>query len=452
MTIQELLEEKGTIVAAMRSALDANPGDKWTAEHEAAYVAQNKRLGEIEAKITTLRTDEATRAERAAALDAAEQRTREQGNNQGGNAGGNHGEQRQRPAGDRAAVALQAWLRAGEGQEISAEHRAACQELGVNPNTREIGLNLRNNYGAPAWCVGGNQGRREVRAGLDVGTSGAGQETIPQGFLAELDRKMLAFGGPRAVCNVIRTASGNNLPVPKVDDTSNTGVLLAEATTIGTSIDPTFSAVTLGAYKFSSKAVLVSAEILQDSAFNMASLVASLLGERLGRIMGAYNTTGTGSSQPQGIVNGSAAGVTAASATAIAADELFGLVHSVDPAYRLGGACGWMMNDNVLLMIRKLKDTTNQYLWQPGLSQGVPDRLAGYPVTINQHMDVTPATTDKVMLFGDFTHFTIRDVAEIRFRRLDERYADTDQVGFVAFARMDSKMIQSAAIKHLVMA
>lgn len=447
--IMDLLQEKAALVKEMRAGLEANPGDKWNAECEATWGTQNKRLGEIETESAAIRADEATRAERARLLDEAEQRSREHGQNMPSN---NRQEHRQQPQGDRAAVALQAWLRAGEGADLSAEHRAACQELGVNPNTREIALNLRNDYGDPAWCVGGNQGRRELRAGLDVGTSGAGQETIPRGFLAELDRKLLAFGGPRAVCNVIRTASGNTIDVPKVDDTSNTGVLLAEATTIGTSVDPTFSAVTLGAYKYSSKAVLVSAEILQDSAFNMATLIASLLGERLGRIMGAQNTTGTGSSQPQGIVTGSAAGVTAASATAIASDEVFGLIHSVDPAYRMSGACGFMMNDNVLLMIRKLKDTTNQYLWQPGLSQGTPDRLLGYPVTINQHMDLTPATTDKVMLFGDFSHFTIRDVAEIRFRRLDERYADTDQVGFVAFARMDSKMIQSAAIKHLVMA
>ena len=193
-TIQELLQEKGNIVAEMRSTLDANPGDKWTADHEAKYVAQNARISEIDAKCVAIRADETTRAERAAALDAAEQRSREFGNNQGGNReqrSSSGGEQRTH---DRAAVALQAWLRAGEGQDLTPEHRSACQETGVNPNTREIGLNLRNDYGDAAWMVAGNQGRREIRAGLDVGTSGAGRETIPQGFLAELDRKMLAFG------------------------------------------------------------------------------------------------------------------------------------------------------------------------------------------------------------------------------------------------------------------
>lgn len=446
MALKDLLEQKGTIVKEMRGMLDSNPGDKWNAECESRYQAQNAALTELQAKIDAAIADEETRKQRAKELDEIESRHSASRNDH--RRIGGDGESTKE---DRSAVALQAWLRAGEGQELSAEHRDACNRLGINPRAAEIGISLRGNYGAPAWSVQGTNSRRETRAGLDVGTSGAGQETIPQGFLAELDRKMLAYGGPRPVCRVLRTASGNALPIPKVDDTSNSGVLLAEATTIGTSVDSTFSAVTLNAYKYSSRAVLVSAEIIQDSAFNMAEIVASLLGERLGRISGAQFTTGTGSSQPEGIVVGSAAGKTAAATTAFTPDELIDLMHSVDPAYRMG-ATGWMMHDTTLLFIRKFKDSDGQYLWQPGLSAGAPDRILGFPVSINQHMSSTFTTGQKLVLFGDYSHFMIRDVAEIRFRRLDERYADTDQVGFVAFYRGDSAMIQSAAVKHLALA
>ena len=96
--------------------------------------------------------------------------------------------------------------------------------------------------------------------------------------------------------------------------------------------------------------------------------------------------------------------------------------------------------------------TDGQYLWQPGMSAGVPDRLYGYPVAILQGMSSTFTTGQKLILFGDYSKFVIRDVASVRFYRLDERYRDTDQTAFVAFKRFDSKMIQSAAVKLLVLA
>ena len=283
-------------------------------------------------------------------------------------------------------------------------------------------------------------------------TGASGGFTVAQDFSGILERQLLAFGGPRSVCRVLTTATGASLPWPTVNDTGNVGALLAENTTIGASVDPTFAAVTFGAYKYSSTPVLASAEILQDSAFDIGSLLAELLGERLGRIEGAHTTTGTGSGQPNGIVTASAAGVTAAGAAAIVFDDIMGLIHSVDPWYRTGPNVGLMMHDQVLLAVRKLKDTTNQPLWQPSQQLGMPDRLLGFPVTINQHMSSTIATTLKTMLFGDFSKYVIRDAGSIRFYRLDERYRDLDQTGFIAFKRMDANTIQSAAIKRLTQA
>lgn len=446
--LRNLCEKKGQLVAESRKLLEENPGDKWNAELEARYTEMITELNSVAAKIDAGVAAEETRKNRVAELEAIEQRHKDAGNGKPANI-------EYRSSGNRPtmsqAIALQAWMRAGEGQDLTPEHRSACHAVGINPNAREIVLRNDYQYCDPVWSLSGANCKREIRAGLDVGTGGAGQETIPQGFLAEIDRKMLAFGGPKNVCRVMRTATGNALPIPKVDDTSNTGEQLDEATSVGTSVDPTFSAVTLNAYKYSSKAVLVSAELLQDSAFNMADIVASLLGERLGRITGQRFTTGTGSGQPEGIVTGSVAGKTAASTTAFTPDELKDLFHSVDPAYR-SGTTGWMMNDAVLQYLSKFKDSNGQYMWQPGLSVGSPDLLINKPITINQHMSSTFTTAQKLVLFGDYSHFMVRDVGEIRFKRLDERYADTDQVGFFAFYRGDSAMIQSAAVKHLKLA
>ena len=129
--------------------------------------------------------------------------------------------------------------------------------------------------------------------------------------------------------------------------------------------DMTFGVMTLDAYKYTSKIVRVSVELLQDSAFNLGAELGSLLGERLGRIQNTHATTGTGSSQPNGVVTASALGKTAASATAITTDEIIDLFHSVDRAYR--GNSSFMAADSTVAAIRKLKDGDSQYLWQPGL-------------------------------------------------------------------------------------
>lgn len=332
-------------------------------------------------------------------------------------------------------------------QQFAARGIVFLEDGGV-----EVALRQGFPYGEQAWVIDGRQTQREIRADANMNLgAGVGLETVPEGFGPELERKMVAFGGPRNVCRVWRTPTGNPVPWPTIDDTGNSGALLAEETTIGDTLAATTAAVTFNAYKYSSKPIKMSAELLEDNAVGLGELAGSLLGERLGRAIGAATTTGTGSSQPNGIVTASAAGITTASATAITGDEVIGLVHSVDPAYRVNSS-GFMMHDNVLLYVRKLKDGQGQYLWQPGLQAGVPERLLGYPITINQHMASTIATGNKTVLFGDFQKFIIREVGAVRFYRLEELYRATDQTGFVAFMRIDSDTIQSAAIKRITQA
>jgi HK97 family phage major capsid protein len=342
--------------------------------------------------------------------------------------------------------------------ELRDDHKQACQTIGVQfHRDGAIDVPLANGFplGMPAWTLDGRQQKRDVESRADANmlkSANVGLETVPQGFGPELERTLLAFGGPRSVCRVWRTPTGNAVPWPTIDDTANSGALLAEEASIGDTLAAATAAVTFDAYKISSKPIKMSAELLQDEAVGLGTIVGSLLGERLGRAEGALTTTGSGSSTYKGIVTCSTLGKTAASATAIASDEILDLIHAVNPAYRSSGSVGFMLNDGILLYLRKLKDGDGQYLWQPGLSMGVPDRLAGYPLTINQHMQATVATGTKTVLFGDFSKFIIREVASIRFFRLDELYRATDQTGFVAFLRGDSDCIQTAAIKHLIQA
>jgi HK97 family phage major capsid protein len=235
-----------------------------------------------------------------------------------------------------------------------------------------------------------------------------------------------------------------------VNDTSNVGALLSENVQ-DSEQDVTFGNLTLDAYKYTSKIVRVSVELMQDSAFNMGSVLGSLLGERLGRIQNTHATTGTGSSQPNGVITASTLGKTAAATGAVTMDELLDLQASVDPAYRMGST--WMFNDATRNEIRQLKSTDSVYHWSPGAIAGDPDRLFTSPVVINQDM-ASMATTTKPVLYGQLSKYLMREVLGVTLVRMNERYADYHQVAFVAIMRFDGDLLDAGTnpVKYLQMA
>lgn len=281
----------------------------------------------------------------------------------------------------------------------------------------------------------------ETRA-QSVGTTTAGGFLVPTGFRAELEKALLQFGGMRqSRATVLRTATGNDLPMPTSNDTGNSGALLAENTTDAEQ-DVTFGSTTLNAYKYTSKIVKVSIELMQDSAFSMDAFLAAALGERLGRIHNTHFTTGTGSGQPNGVVTAATLGKTGTTGqtTSIIYDDLVDLEHSVDPAYR--GQAEWMLNDSSVKIIKKLVDGNGLPLWSSGIAVREPDTILGYPWIVNQDMAAMAANA-KSVLFGDFSKYMIRDVMDITMIRLAERYADAGQVGFIAFSRNDGDLLDA---------
>ena len=470
------LQEKKNAAATAIKELGGRQAN-WTAEDRGQWDVVNKTYDEAAAALTA-RNEELKGAKAVQdRLKEIEDRQKEVNGEKGG---GFDGEKRREMepeliisrSHEKRALAFQAWALSGKGMELRDEHRKACHELNFSPNTKEIllapdgtlqragketdlasGTALRQ-YGDPAFSCGGVKSNREFRVGLDVATSGAAKETIPAGFMAELEKKTLAYGSVRSVARVVNTSTGNSMPWPVVDDTANVAVILNEATTISTSVDPTFSAITFVAYKLSSKPVFASSEILQDSAFNLASVLADLIGERFGRGENVYFTTGTGTIL--GIVSEAGTGVTSAIATVITADEVIGLVHSLDPSYRALPSASFMCHDTMALYLRKLKDASGQYLWQPGMQASVPDRLLGYPIAINQQMEPLvsnlPVTAKKHLLFGATEKYVIRDAGGVRMYHLTERYRDLDQDCFIAFKRVDGRSLNTAALKVLLQA
>ncbi len=289
---------------------------------------------------------------------------------------------------------------------------------------------------------------RENRA-QSAGTNSEGGFTVPTELIPELIKSMVAYS-PMFDENVTRqlvTAAGNPLTMPTVDDTGNTAVLLGE-NSAASDDDTAFGQVTLGAYKYTSGLIKVSNELLQDTAINLESELRLLMAERFGRGVGAALTTGTGSSQPTGIVTAAGAGVTG-SASAIDFDDLIDLQHSVDSAYRRSPNTALMFNDSTLQALRKIKDNDGNYIWQPASVQtGAAATILGESYVINPAMSDI-GTGNVSVLYGDMEKFIVRRARPIDIKRLDERYAEADQVAFVGFARVDSAILDSAAIKKL---
>ena len=282
----------------------------------------------------------------------------------------------------------------------------------------------------------------------NTSSGSAGGYTIPQGFLAELNIRRALFNPMREHARVIQTETGNPLPLPTVDDVSNTASLVAEATA-SSATDVTFGQVILNSYTYRTL-IKASNELLRDTGIDIQSYLAQLMGDRIGRSESAAFATGSGSSQPQGFVTGASAGITAASATAITINEVVGLINSLDAAYHPNAK--FAMHQSVWYYLLKLQDSLGRNLIPMNYADPTDRRLMGFPVILTNSMASSVATTAKTIAFGDFEQFYIRDAGPLEIRRLDERYADAYETGFLAVGRRDSKVVQTNAIKLLTQA
>lgn len=193
-------------------------------------------------------------------------------------------------------------------------------------------------------------------------------------------------------------------------------------------------------------------ELIDDTGVDLQGYLSMQAGRAVGNALGAHLATGTGSSQPSGIVTGSTLGVTAAGGTAgaVTADGLIDLQYAVIAPYRNSPSAGWLMKDSTVGQVRKLKDTTNQYIWQPGLQSGSPDLLLGKPVNTDPNI-AAAGVNAKSVLFGDVSAYFVRLAGGVRFERSDEYAFNSDLVTFRCLVKGDGVLVdQTGAVKHFV--
>lgn len=287
----------------------------------------------------------------------------------------------------------------------------------------------------------------EVRNVLSEGTDSEGGYLVPDEFENTLVSAMEEDGAIRSLAHVFTTSNGvHKIPVVR---TKGNASWIDENGSYGES-DDVFGQEQIDAHKVGT-VIKVSEELLNDSAFNLEKYFQEEFARRIGAKEEEAFIVGDGTKKPTGILHatgGAEVGVTAASDKAITADEIIDLFYSVKAPYRKNAV--WILNDSTVRAIRKLKDGNGQYLWQPALHEGEHDTLMGKVIMTSPYVPEIAAGA-KVIMFGDLSYYWIGDRQGITFKRLNERYADMGQVGFLASKRVDGKLVLPEAIKVLQM-
>ena len=204
--------------------------------------------------------------------------------------------------------------------------------------------------------------------------------------------------------------------------------------------EATFAQKTLDAHKLH-VAIKVTEELLYDSAFNLESYILTSFGKALSNAEEDAFISGNGTGKPTGIFDPTNGGQRLAAVSGIKADNVFDLVYGLKRPYRAKAV--FLMKDSTIAAIRKLKDATGAYLWQPSYTVGEPDRICGYPVKTSAF------APDNAIAFGDFSYYNIGDRGSRSFQVLRELFAGNGMVGYVAKERVDGLLVLPEAIKIL---
>ncbi len=288
------------------------------------------------------------------------------------------------------------------------------------------------------------RGRKTTNA-LQVGTDSEGGYLVPDEFDRQLVETLNEQNIFRQLARIIQTASGDH-KIPVVA-TKGTASWVDEEGQISES-DNSFSQVTLSAYKLATL-IKVSQELLNDSIFPLESYIANEFARRIGAKEEEAFFVGDGTKKPTGVLaatGGAQVGKTTAAATAITLDEILDLYYSLRSPYRAKAV--FITNDTTVKTIRKLKDSNGQYLWQPAITASAPDTILGKPIYTSAYVPAIAAAA-KTVAFGDFSYYWIADRQGRTFQRLNELYATTGQVGFIATQRVDGKLILPEAVQVL---
>ena len=285
----------------------------------------------------------------------------------------------------------------------------------------------------------------EVLNALQIGTDSEGGYLVPDDYERTLVEALQAENIFRNFAHIIRTSSGDR-KIPVVTS-KGTAAWTDEEAAFNDS-DDAFGTASIGAYKLTTM-IKVSDELLNDSVFDVPGYISKEFARRIGAAEEEAFITGNGTGKPTGLLHatlGAGVGVTTAAATAITFDEVMDLYFSLRAPYRR--QANFLMNDSTVKALRKLKNGAGDYIWQPSIAAGTPDKILNCAVYTSTFVPAIAAEA-KTIIFGDMNYYWIADREGRKFKRLNELYAANGQVGFLGSQRVDGKLILAEAVKVL---
>lgn len=399
MSIQALREQLSHVTRAAKALLEANGDRVWSKEDQAKYDGYMDQADTLTGQIKAHQR----------MLDAESERNFD----------------------DAAAAAGKNAAKRGNGAELSV--------------VDAVSLYLR--YGDKV----STEQAIAIRNAMSTTTPGEGGYTVPAEVAKMVVDALKAFGGMREMAQVVSMESGVQISWPTSDGTAEEGEIVGEnaAATAG---DITFGTVPHVVYKFSSKKIALPWELIQDSGIDVVNFVIGRLAQRIGRIQNRLFTTGTGTSQPWGLMTRATLGKTGATGqtASVIYDDLVDLEHSVNRAYRRGAS--FTMADSSVKVVRKIKDTTGRPIFDTNFEKGSPDGfnyvLLGYPLIVNDDVAAMAANARSIG-FGQGKQYLIRDVMDVQIRRFDDSaFALNGQVGFCGWARAGGNLLDAASFAY----
>lgn len=287
---------------------------------------------------------------------------------------------------------------------------------------------------------------RQVSNVLSEGIDASGGYLVPEEYDERLINGLTEENIIRKLGTTITTSGEHKINIAA---TKPAAAWIDEGGTL-TFGDAAFDQINLDAHKLY-VAVKVTEELLYDNAFQLENYLIQQFVKALANAEEDAFLNGNGIGKPLGIfapTGGGQIGVTTASATAITTDEIINLVYALKRPYRKNAK--FIMNDQTIAALRKLKDNNGQYLWQPAVQAGEPDRLFGYEVLTSPYVPTIQAGAP-VIAFGDFSYYNIGDRGTRSFAELKELFAGNGMIGFVAKERVDGKLVLPEAVQILKM-
>ncbi len=287
---------------------------------------------------------------------------------------------------------------------------------------------------------------RRVSDVLQEGVDADGGYLVPEEYDTRLIEGLKEENIFRGISTIIKTGGERKINIA-ASTPAAAWIEEGGALTFG---DATFDQINLDAHKLH-VAVKVTEELLYDNVFNLENYIMDKFSKALANAEEDAFLNGDGVGKPLGIfaaTGGGQVGVTAASTTAITADEVINLIYALKRPYRKNAK--FIVNDQTLAVLRKLKDGNGAYMWQPSLQIGEPDRLLGYPIYTSAYVPAILAGKP-VIAFGDFSYYNIGDRGVRSFQELKELYAGNGMIGYVAKERVDGKLVLPEAVQILKM-